>query len=106
MQNQHPSMNKSLDSYQELRGRLLIQIIEKISKDERFTAAWLTGSLSRNDEDPFSDIDISLVIADEYSEQICQKFEQVSAQTSLERYSLFSQFGKPALIRNYTVNFT
>jgi predicted nucleotidyltransferase len=97
-------MSKTLNGYRENRDRLLAQIIETLSGDERFTAGWLTGSYSRDDEDSLSDIDLSLVIADEYSEKLCHRLAQVSAETSPERHALFSQFGKPALIHENNNN--
>ena len=94
----------SLKSYHEQRDLLLIKITETLSKDAQFVAGWLTGSYGKNNEDLVSDIDLSLVVSDKYSEKLCQRLEQVSAQTSLERYSLFSQFGTPALIHENNNN--
>ena len=93
-----------LASYQKRRDSLLIEIVEKLSNDERFVAAWLTGSLSRNDADSLSDIDLRLVVSNKYSTSLCTRLEQVSAQTSPERYTLFSQFGTPALIHENNNN--
>lgn len=94
----------NLESYSELRDRLLIKIVETLSKDGRFVAGWLTGSYGRNDEDFISDIDLTLVVSDEHCEMLCQRLEQVSSQTSPERYTLFSQFGNPALIHENNNN--
>src|SRR6185503_17460922 len=95
---------KSLNSYREQRESLLTRISETLSEDERFIAGWLTGSLSRNEADAFSDIDLRLVVSDKYSNSLCTRLEQVSAQTSPERYALFSQFGNPALIHENNNN--
>jgi len=94
----------SLKSYREQRNQLVIEMTEALSKDGRFIAGWLTGSYGRNNEDFVSDIDLCLVVSDEHRDRLCQRLEQVSAQTSLERYSLFSQFGKPALIHENNNN--
>src|SRR4030095_10053127 len=94
----------SLEVYREQRDSFLTTITETLSKDERFVAAWLTGSFSRNEADSLSDIDLSLVVSDEYSSSLCKRHEQVSAQTSLERYALFSQFGTPALLHENNNN--
>ncbi|HEU0295465.1 MAG TPA: hypothetical protein VFR47_22190 [Anaerolineales bacterium] len=94
----------SLESYRKRRDSLLTKITESLSKDERFVAGWLTGSLSRNDADSLSDIDLRLVVSDQYSPSLCTRLEQVSAQTSPERYALFSQFGNPALIHENNNN--
>jgi len=93
-----------LESYREQRDSLLETIIENLAKDDRFAAAWLTGSFSCGDEDPLSDIDLTLVVANEYSDSLCQPIEQVSAHTSTERYSLFRQFGIPVLIHENNNN--
>ncbi len=97
-------MTLTLESYHELRNSLLTRISETLSKDERFAAAWLTGSISRDEADSLSDIDLSLVVSDGYSANLCERFEQVSARASPERYALFSQFGTPALIHENNNN--
>lgn len=97
-------MNGTLQSYREQRDAFLVKLSETLSADERFIAAWLTGSLSREDADSLSDIDLRLVISDQYSDSLCARLGQVSAQTSPERYALFSQFGKPALIHENNNN--
>ena len=97
-------MKSDLESYRKRRESLLTEIVEKLSGDESFVAAWLAGSLSRNDADSLSDIDLRVVVSDDYSPILCQRLEHVSAQTSPERYALFSQFGKPALIHENNNN--
>ena len=97
-------MNPTLESYREHRNQLLAEITTRLANDERFVAGWLTGSFGRNDEDWLSDIDLSLVVSDKCSASLCRRLEQVSAQTSPERYSLFSQFGTPALIHENNNN--
>ena len=89
-------MENHLEAYLQSREALLRQITEELSSDERFVAAWLTGSIARNEADSLSDIDLSVVVADAHSPNLCTRLEQVSAQTSPERYALFRQFGKPA----------
>ena len=93
-----------LESYQKRREFLLTEIVEKLSNDGRFVAAWLTGSLSRNNADALSDIDLQVVVSDVYSSLLCERLEQVSARTSPERYALFSQFGNPSLIHENNNN--
>jgi hypothetical protein len=97
-------MKPSLDSYRARRDDFLAEVVTTLSKDERLVAGWLTGSLSRNDADSVSDIDLSLVVSDKYSSSLCTRLDQVSAKTSPERYSLFSQFGDPALIHENNNN--
>ena len=97
-------MKSSLDSYHVRRDNFLAEVIKTLSKDERFVAGWLTGSLSRNEADSVSDIDLSLVVSDIYSANLCMRLDQVSAEISPERYSLFSQFGNPSLLHENNNN--
>jgi hypothetical protein len=97
-------MKEPLDSYRDQRDKFLSQVVTNLSKDERFVAGWLTGSFSRGDADSVSDIDLSLVVSDKYCPSLCKRIEQVSAQTSPERYLLFRQFGSPALIHENNNN--
>lgn len=96
--------NPDLESYREQREVFLAGVVESLVKDSRFVAAWLTGSISRNEADSLSDIDLSLVVSDLNSPGLCTRLEQVSAETSSERYALFSQFGTPALIHENNNN--
>lgn len=43
---------------------LLARIVEVLRDDSRVLGAWLTGSRARGTEDPFSDIDMWLVVTD------------------------------------------
>jgi len=97
-------MSGTLQSYREQRDAWLTKIADTLSQDERFIAAWLTGSFGRNEEDSVSDIDLRLVVSDEHSRRLCARLEQVSAQTSPDRYTFFSQFGTPALIHENNNN--
>ena len=97
-------MKQTLYSYRSQRDNFLEDVVTTLSKDKRFVAAWLTGSLSRNDEDSLSDIDLSLVVSEQYSSSLCRSLQQVGAETSPERLSLFSQFGLPALIHENNNN--
>ena len=97
-------MKPSLEFYRDRRDVFLSEVVETFSRDERFVAGWLTGSISRNDDDALSDIDLRLVVAETHSTSLCARLEQVSAQTSPERFSLFSQFGIPALIHENNNN--
>ena len=93
-----------LQTYAANRERLLAQIITTISDDERFVAAWLTGSYGRSNQDALSDIDISIVVSGEYSHNLCHHPTQVSAQTTAERLELFSQFGEVAILHENNHN--
>lgn len=97
-------MSNSLNVYRESRDVLLSEIVKTLSIDERFMAAWLTGSFSRNDADAVSDLDLNLVVSDSYSENLCKRAGQISPQTTKERLDLFSQFGTPAIIHENNYN--
>ena len=97
-------MSGTLQSYREQRDSFLTNLAETLAMDERFVAAWLTGSFGRKQADFVSDIDLRLVVSDEHSPSLCAHLEQVSAQTSPERYALFSQFGSTALIHENNNN--
>src|SRR5215216_4363259 len=97
-------MKPTRDSYPIEREKFLSDVVEFLAKDERFIAAWLTGSFSRSEADLLSDTDMTVVVADTYSTSLCTKLDQVSAKTSPERYSLFSHLGVPALIHENNNN--
>jgi predicted nucleotidyltransferase len=97
-------MGISLDTYRSRRDSFLQEVISSLSQDDRFVAAWLTGSISRGEADSVSDIDISVVVSEEHNPALCTRLEQVTSQTSSERYAFFSQFGTPALIHENNNN--
>ena len=97
-------MNSNLEAYRQSREVLLTSIITELSADERCASAWLKGSYSRKDADQVSDIDITVVIAEPYSEVLCARQDQVSHQTTPERLALFTTFGKAALIHENNNN--
>ena len=97
-------MKTSLEVYRQSREVLLTNMVTELSNDERFVAAWLTGSYSRNNEDEVSDLDITVVVAESQSEVLCARQEQVSHKTTPERLALFSKFGKPSLIHENNHN--
>jgi hypothetical protein len=97
-------MTTTLDIYRERRDTLLARITDDLAMDERFIAGWLTGCYARGDADALNDIDITIAVADPESEVLCRRLEQVSSQTSSERYSLFNLFGAPVLIHENNNN--
>lgn len=90
--------------YSKNRESLLTHITQELSSDERFVAAWLTGSYGRNDTDEVSDLDINVVVDTPHSEILCARQNEVSHKTTKERFELFSKFGKPALIHENNHN--
>jgi predicted nucleotidyltransferase len=97
-------MKDPLEIYRQSREALLKKIVTELANDERFLAAWLTGSFGRGDADEVSDLDIRLVVADAYSKSLCSRLEQVSPRTAGERLALFRKFGEPALIHENNNN--
>jgi hypothetical protein len=97
-------MTTTLEIHRERRDAMLARITDNLAADQRFMAGWLTGSLAGKEADALSDIDITLVVADPYSEALCRRLEQISSHTSPERYSLFKQSGTPALIHENNNN--
>jgi predicted nucleotidyltransferase len=97
-------MKTTLEAYRQSRELLLEKIIRELSSDKRCITAWLAGSYARNDADEVSDLDIKVVIAEPYNENLCARQEQVSHKTTPERLALFSKFGKPALIHENNNN--
>jgi predicted nucleotidyltransferase len=97
-------MKNHLETYRQGREALLTNIIMELSNDERFIAAWLTGSYARNDADHVSDLDLKVVVAAPFGKLLCARKEQVSHKTTEERFALFSKFGKPALIHENNNN--
>lgn len=95
---------ESLQAYAASRETLLAEIVQTLSADERFVAAWLTGSFGRNEADAISDLDLSVVVSDVYSQTLCARPEQVAAQTTPERLALFSHFGQPIILHENNNN--
>ena len=88
----------TVEMYAAGRQDLLERITAALSRDERFSAGWLSGSYGRGGQDALSDLDLTVVVRDAYCPVLCQRPWQVSAQTTPERWALFSQFGKPVIL--------
>ncbi len=97
-------MDNTIEIYVKQRESFLQTIIEKLSSDKRFAAAWLTGSFAKGEQDALSDIDLTLVVTDEHCQSLCTRPKIVSAQTTKERYQLFSMFGNPYLLHENNNN--
>ncbi len=97
-------MSDPLQTYRAAREALLAHITQTLSADKRFVAAWLTGSLSRNEADVFSDLDLTVVVSDKEAEGLCARAESVSAQTTPQRLDLFRQFGQVAGLHENNYN--
>ena len=79
---------ETLTAYASARESLLAQVIESLSADDRFFAAWLTGSYGRGEADEVSDLDLTLVVADSVAETLCARPWQSAARTTDERLAL------------------
>lgn len=70
------------NTYEQERHVLLDRIIHQLKSDHRVVAAWLFGSLGHEQADQLSDIDIWVVIEDQYAQSIvvnrCQFTEGVA----------------------------
>lgn len=88
----------TLQEFAANRSKMLEQITRILNEDDRFVAAWLTGSFGRHDADEISDLDLTVVVENAFVEMLCFRSHQVGASTTPERYALFSQFGRPHII--------
>lgn len=52
------------------REALLARVVAVLTADSRVCAAWLIGSLGRGDADDLSDIDVWVIVADEYADSV------------------------------------
>jgi predicted nucleotidyltransferase len=75
-----PKCNLTLSTFQSEREALQKQIAEDLQKDKRIVAAWLFGSLGRDDADELSDIDIWVVVADEHIQDVIDHRQQYVAR--------------------------
>lgn len=91
-------MSSKRAAFLQAREDLLAKITESLRNDERFVAAWLAGSIGRGEGSWQSDLDLHVVVADEYSEALCAMPWPAGARTTPERLQLFQRFGTPAII--------
>lgn len=89
-----PVMMTLIGTYAQERDKLLHQITEQLVQDDRFVAAWLTGSVSRGDTDDISDIDLTVVVADADSAALCARPRIKAPCATPERLELFGRFGE------------
>jgi predicted nucleotidyltransferase len=77
----------SLSTRQAERDELLASVVKLLASDERVVAAWLYGSLGRGDADPWSDIDLWVVVADEHIDEIAEG-----------RHNYVTRLGQPLIV--------
>ena len=97
-------MSQARNRYVQAREALLLHITETLKHDERFVAAWLAGSYGRGEQKWSSDLDLHVVVANNYSELLCAQPWSTDAKTAPERLALFKQFGEPAIVYDAHAN--
>jgi len=97
-------MTEKQTRFLQAREALLAHITITLKQDPRFIAAWLAGSYARGEQQWFSDLDLHVVVAEEYSETLCAQPWAAGAKTIPERLALFTQFGEPAVIYEVHAN--
>lgn len=75
------------------RDALLMHLTATLEADPRVCAAWLSGSLGRGDADDLSDIDVWVIVQDEYAEAV-----------KAARRTYVVQIGEPLLIEEAPQN--
>lgn len=93
-----------MDAYTELRDATLQQLRRELEFDERFVAAWLTGSFGRGEEDEFSDIDLTIVVDDAHAVRVCETNARSNAGTSAVRQQIVSRYGEPIVVHEHHGN--
>lgn len=96
--------NRSIHEHQQERDKLIADIVEQTYTDHRFVAAWLTGSLGRGEGDALSDVDLTLVVANDAAAALCVREASVTASPSDQRMHFFRQFGRPTMVHENNHN--
>jgi len=81
------SVRDQLEVRRAERDALLERITGLLMDDARVVAAWLFGSLGRDDADDLSDIDLRVIVADQHSEAV-----------NATRQEYVRQLGQPLLV--------
>jgi len=53
------------------RRRFIDALVDVLTADGRYVAAWLGGSIARGDDDALSDVDLCIVVSDEAAATLC-----------------------------------
>jgi hypothetical protein len=91
-------MSSNREQYTAARDTLLTEVAGFLKEDPRFLAAWLAGSFGRGEQTWLSDLDIHVVVAEEYCEKLCATPWSSGGRTTPERLALFQQFGTPSIV--------
>ncbi len=81
-----------------VRQHFIDSLVETLSADESYLAAWLDGSIARDDDDALSDVDLRVVVSDAAAVTLCARPRELAGYTTPERLALFGRFGQPVLI--------
>jgi Streptomycin adenylyltransferase len=92
------TMSGKRSAFAQARESLLTAIMQSLSNDERFLAAWLLGRNGRHEQPWYRDVDIQVVVADTSSASFCTSVAPLGMRTAPARLALFEQFGTPAVI--------
>ena len=87
-----------------LREALLQRIISTLSADDRFVAAWFSGSFGRGEEDAYSDVDLVAAVAPPAAETLCARPWWNAGRTTPERLDLIRRLGTPVIVHDAHVN--
>lgn len=93
-----------VNQLEQVRDAALGSIVDALKADERFVAAWLAGSFGRGEEDAYSDLDLTLVVADEHAATLCATPYRTNAGTTPDRLKLISSIGTPAVDHEHHAN--
>ena len=83
---------------------MLEVIAVRLRSDDRFPAAWLSGSIGRGEEDAYSDVDIVVAVSANASHALCSSDRQTGAGSTRPRMVIISSFGEPAIVHEQHAN--
>jgi hypothetical protein len=83
-------MSEARTRYVQAREALLLHITQTLKHDERLVAACKPGSYGRDEQKWSSDLDVHVVVANDYSEALCAQPWPSGAKTTPERLALFA----------------
>ncbi len=91
-------VNAMLQAYADRRDAFLLRVVHDLKQDDRFVAAWLAGSFGRGEADLVSDLDLHVVITDDYAQTLLEKPAMVWASSTPERMALIRRYGEPVIL--------
>jgi hypothetical protein len=88
----------TLLQYASARETLLQSIWHDLEADPHYVAAWLGGSFGRGEQDALSDLDLFVVVADDYAADLCARSARAASGSIPARLALYTRFGEPVNI--------